>query len=47
MIFFNQELKTPKAVDLETWAKVKVPGIFTQPNKDNDETTVSLRRKSS
>lgn len=38
--FIFQELDTPRAVDLETSAKVKVPDKIAQPDEDNDETTV-------
>ena len=37
---FYQEFDPPKAIDLETSAKVTVPDEFTQPDEENDETTV-------
>ena len=39
-----QELETPEAVDLETTGRVTVPDEITQPDKNNDETTVSTPR---
>lgn len=45
MNLFWQELDPPKAVDLETTAKIKVPSIITQPNLNNDQVTVRTGRK--
>lgn len=42
---FWQELDPPKAVDLETTAKIKVPSIITQPNLNNDQVTVRTGKK--
>ena len=42
---FWQELDPPKAVDLETAAKIKVPSIINQPNLNNDQDTVRTENK--
>ena len=42
-VFFpRQELDPPEAVDLETTAKIKVPSQITQPDINNDQTTVGI-----
>ena len=40
--FSRQELDPPEAVDLETTAKIKVPSQITQPDLNNDQTTVGI-----
>lgn len=40
-----KELDPPKAVDLETTAKIKVPSIITQPNLNNDQVTIIITAK--
>ncbi|XP_022797417.1 integrin alpha-9-like isoform X2 [Stylophora pistillata] len=40
-----KELDPPKAVDLETTAKIKVPSIITQPNLNNDQATIITTAK--
>jgi len=40
--FSRQELDPPEAVDLETTAKIKVPSQITQPDVNNDQTTVGI-----
>ena len=45
MNLFWQDLDPPKAVDLETTAKIKVPSIITQPNLNNDQVTVRTGKK--
>ena len=43
--FSRQELDPPKAVDLETTAKIKVPSQITQQDVNNDQTTVSIAKE--
>lgn len=43
-IFACQELDPPEAVDLVTSAKIKVPSEITQPDEDNDKTTVGASK---
>ena len=45
--FSCQELDPPEAVDLVTEAKIKVPSKITQPDEDNDKTTVGTKQNPS